>query len=78
MKAPVPSRAAGGLVAALLLAVAALLVSIPATATATATAQPGTTTLGQVAPLLVVAAALAGLVLVLVRRHDYSRSAADE
>lgn len=45
---------------------------------ATAAGQPATATVGQVVPLLVVAAALTGLALVLVRRHDYSRSAADE
>jgi ABC-type transport system involved in multi-copper enzyme maturation permease subunit len=45
---------------------------------ATTTGQPATATVGQVVPLLVVAAALTGLALVLVRRHDYSRSAADE
>lgn len=45
---------------------------------ATGAGQPATATVGQVVPLLVVAAALTGLALVLVRRHDYSRSAADE
>lgn len=45
---------------------------------ATAPGQPVAATLGQVAPLLVAALALAGLALVLVRSHDYSRSAADE
>jgi ABC-type transport system involved in multi-copper enzyme maturation permease subunit len=45
---------------------------------ATTTGQPATAALGQVVPLLVAAAALAGLALVLVGRHDYSRSAADE
>ncbi len=45
---------------------------------ATTTGQPATAALGQVVPLLVAAAALAGLAAVLVGRHDYSRSAADE
>jgi ABC-type transport system involved in multi-copper enzyme maturation permease subunit len=45
---------------------------------ATATGQPITDTLGQVAPLLIAALTLAGVALVLVRRHDYSSSAADE
>lgn len=36
------------------------------------------TTLGWVAPVIVVVVGLSALALVLVRRHDYSRSAADE
>ncbi|MEO6882067.1 MAG: hypothetical protein ABI181_14125, partial [Mycobacteriaceae bacterium] len=36
------------------------------------------TVLGWVAPVIVVVAGLSALALVLVRRHDYSRSAADE
>ena len=45
---------------------------------ATAPAEPLTVTLGRVVPLLVAALGLALLALVLVRRHDYSRSVADE
>ena len=45
---------------------------------ATAQPEPEYLVLGRVAPLLVTALALAGAALVLVRRHDYSRSAADE
>lgn len=45
---------------------------------ATAPAGPVTLTLGRAAPLLVSVLVLAELALVLVRRHDYSRSAADE
>lgn len=45
---------------------------------ATAPAEPMAVVLGRAAPLLVTALALVGVALVLVRRHDYSRSAADE
>ena len=45
---------------------------------ATAPAQPGSTTAGLVVSLLVAVLALAGLALVLVRRHDFSSSATDE
>ncbi|GAB2915859.1 hypothetical protein GCM10027047_12050 [Rhodococcus aerolatus] len=45
---------------------------------ATAPAEPVAATLGRVAALLVTALLLAVLALLLVRRHDYSRSAADE
>ncbi|UZJ25523.1 ABC transporter permease [Rhodococcus antarcticus] len=45
---------------------------------ATAPGEPLIVTLGRVVPLAVAALALVAAALVLVRRHDYSRSAADE